>query len=281
MRISLAAFSLDPTAYAEVAQAAEGAGFHTLWLSDHLVTPVAWNSRYPYSESGHPGYGPDAPLVDVLVAAGHIAALTSRLRIGTGVYILPLRRPLPVARAVATVQQLSGGRFAFGIGVGWMREEFHAAGEPFRGRGARADEMLEVMRKLWSGRPVEHSGEHYAFGAVQLSPPCPDVPVVVGGASEPALRRAALAGDGWYGPAWPLERSLAARDRIEEMRAAAGRTGPFEHAIRLEPPFDRDTVRRYEGAGVQDAVITLGALEPQRGLEADTVVALARRLGLG
>lgn len=222
MKVSLQLFGYPPEHYGPVAQAAEAAGFDSLWLAEHLVTPLTYERVYPYSESGDPGFQTDTPLVDSWVTIGHLAALTSRIRLGTGVFVLPLRNPVVVAKAVATAQQLSGGRVLFGIGTGWMREEFDAAGEPWEGRGGRTDEAIEVIRALWSGRPVAHEGRWYRIPLVQMAPTAkPAPPLIVGGASPPALERAARLGDGWYGPSCPLEESAAYRDwlvrRLEQL----------------------------------------------------------------
>ena len=162
-------------------------------------------------------------MLDVWVNAAHLAAHTTTLKIGSGVLVLPLRSPFVTARAVASAQLLSGGRILLGVGTGWLREEFDAVGEDFDGRGRRTDEAIGILRRLWSGEVVEHDGESYSFGPVQFVPAVDPPPVVVGGTSKPALRRAARLGDGWYGPSVPLEQSVAARDAIDE---AARRARP-------------------------------------------------------
>jgi alkanesulfonate monooxygenase SsuD/methylene tetrahydromethanopterin reductase-like flavin-dependent oxidoreductase (luciferase family) len=250
--LSLTLFGLPIDQYAPVAAAAEAAGYDAVWLADHLVTPTARTSAYPYTADGDPGYTPDTPIADVWVNAGSIATATATLRIGTGVYVLPLRPVLVTARAAATVQALSGGRFLFGIGTGWLRDEFDAADAPFEARGHRADEAIDTLRRLWTGRPDR---------GIQVSPAAdPPIPVIVGGAAPPALRRAGLRGDGWYGPACTLGESIAARDRIEAERAAAGRTGAFTYHVRLVGPPEPATVARYLDAGFTDLVVPLAPI---------------------
>jgi probable F420-dependent oxidoreductase len=274
-RISLQVFGLPPESYKSVAQRAEARGFDTLWLSDHLITPLTNASIYPYSESGKAGYSPETPLSDVLITASHIAAVTSRLRIATGVFILPLRNPIATARAVETLQALSGGRFAFGVGTGWLKEEYDAVGEQFARRGARLDEMLELMHSLWTGEAVSHSGEFYSFEEIQLAPRAQAPPIYIGGSSELAFTRAARVGDGWFGPACTLEASLAARARIEEERSKIGRTEPFDYAVRLDAPPSKSSVQRFTDAGLEHVVVALSSVPVQRGTEGDAVDNLA------
>jgi probable F420-dependent oxidoreductase len=274
VRVSVQAFGIEPTAYADVAVRAEEQGFDTLWLADHVVTPLRRETAYPYSANGDPGYGPETPLVDVLVAAGNAAALTTRLRLGTGVLILPLRNPLLAARAIATVQALSRGRLLLGVGAGWLREEFDALGESFERRGARLEEMIGILRTLWTGAPVRHDGSFYRFDPVQLSPPVDAPPVFMGGTTHTALRRAARAADGWYGPACDLDASLEARRRIELLREEQSRQGPFEYAVRLDGRLAPETVERYAEAGFDHVVVPLG----RAGADAGGVDRLAEQL---
>lgn len=261
LRLSLTLFGLPLDDYASIAATAEASGYDAIWLADHLVTPVQWEPTYPYHESGRPtGYGSHTPLADVWVTLGHLSCVTSRMSLGTGVYILPLRNPFVSARAAATVQQLSGGRLLLGVGAGWLPEEYAAVGESFEDRGARMDEIVDIMRKLWTGAPVEHRGEHYRFEAVQMSPPAqPAPPIVMGGITRSALQRAARLGDGWFGPVCTLEASMAARAAIEDQRHALGRGHlPFRYWVRLTEPWNpaaRDALLR---AGFEDAVISLG-----------------------
>jgi probable F420-dependent oxidoreductase len=274
-RISLQAFGLRAEVFAEVARTAERRGFDTLWLSEHLVTPLERDSVYPYSPTGRAGYAEDTPLPDVLVTAGHLAAVTTKLRIGTGVYILPLRHPVHVARSVETVQALAGGRFTFGIGSGWLREEYDAGGAEFRRRGARMDEMLEIMSALWSGEPVAHRGAFYSFAAIQLAPPARRVPIYVGGMTTAALERAARIGDGWFGPACSLDDAVTARRTIEAARERHGREEPFDFAVRLEGPPTREAVERFAEMGFGHVVVSLASVGLDRDAAPDAVERIA------
>jgi probable F420-dependent oxidoreductase len=184
-----------------VAQHAEAAGFESVWFGEHLVLPAELPSTYPYSESGASPLTPDTPLYDPWVMLAGIATATTTLRLGTNVYVLPLRHPLVTARAVITLDRLSGGRVTLGAGIGWLRDEFEAAGIPFSERGSRMDEIIPLLRRLWSEEdPITHEGRHFRFGPVHFRPKAiqrPSIPIELGGTSPAALRRAALMGDGW------------------------------------------------------------------------------------
>jgi alkanesulfonate monooxygenase SsuD/methylene tetrahydromethanopterin reductase-like flavin-dependent oxidoreductase (luciferase family) len=168
------------------------------------------------------------------------------------VYIAPARHPLVIAKAVATAAVLSRGRVSFGAGVGWMREEFAAAGQDFTTRGRRLDEMIEILRALWAGGFVEHHGRDYDFDPISLTlvPPAP-VPIYIGGESEPALRRAAR-NDGWIGNLYTEEQALAEVAQLQSYRDEIGTSGrdDFEVLLTLRDPFDVEALRRVERAGV-------------------------------
>jgi probable F420-dependent oxidoreductase len=185
-----------------------------------------------------------------------MAAVTERLRFATMVYILPLRHPLEVAKATASVAALAGGRLALGVGAGWMREEFDALGVDFDSRGARMDESIDVLRALWRGGMVEHHGRVFDFERLQISPAPPaPIPVWIGGASAPALRRAARVGEGWMGSGNGVAEAAALLARLRDLRAQAGRERlPFEAIVPLTEPADADALRRLEDAGMTGAV---------------------------
>jgi probable F420-dependent oxidoreductase len=181
-----------------------------------------------------------------------MAAVTERVRFMTGIYVLPLRNPFVVAKAVATAAVLSGDRVTLGVGVGWMREEFELLEQPFERRGRRADEMIEVMRKLWTGRVVEHHGEFYDFAPLSMLPaPRARVPIVVGGVSDTALRRAARLGDGWISDIHPLAELRDIATRLRALRQECGRGGePFEIVAACSDAVGIDGYRRLQDAGV-------------------------------
>ncbi|HVA08352.1 MAG TPA: TIGR03619 family F420-dependent LLM class oxidoreductase, partial [Acidimicrobiales bacterium] len=234
MHLGISVFAIPPEWYSELGRRADELGFDSFWVAEHLVTPLEYDSRYPYSDRGVPNYDIDAPLSDPLVALASVAAVTTRIGLGTGVYILPLRSAMITARACTTLQNISHGRFTLGIGTGWMREEFEAAGEDFGDRGARTDDIIVVLRKVWSGRPAEHASRFQTFGPLVLPPaPAAPIPILASGLARPTLRRAARL-DGWYGPPEvPLEVTAAARDTIERERDLIGASGPFTYYARL------------------------------------------------
>jgi probable F420-dependent oxidoreductase len=257
MRVSVRVFGFPLDQYLALAQEADRLGFHAIFVPDHLVAPLAYAAQYPYRETGRPRFLPDTPFADPWVMLGHLAAATTRIRLGIGVFVLPLRNAFAVAKAAATVQVLSGGRLLFGVGIGWMREEFDAVGEQFERRGPRAEEMVAVMRKLWSGEPVEHAGEWLQFPLVQASPPArPTIPLLFGGTSVTGLRRAARLGDGWYGPPSSLEQAIGHRAALTAERAAArSEATAFPIFVRVTGPATVEAALKFREAGFADLVI--------------------------
>jgi probable F420-dependent oxidoreductase len=206
MRVGLHALGIGTGARPEVirpvAVAAEDAGFATLWSGEHVVMVDEPASRYPYSADGTIAVPPDADWLDPLLGLTFAAAVTSRIRLATGVLLLPEHNPVLAAKQAATLDVLSGGRFTLGVGIGWSAEEFAALGIPFARRGQRAAEYVAAMRELWAEDPASFSGEFTRFDGVRVNPKPVRrrrIPVVFGGNSDPALQRAAAIGDGWYG----------------------------------------------------------------------------------
>ncbi len=274
MKFVVATAYSDPAHYCALARAAEDAGFEALAVSDHVVHPEKIVSRYPYTADGTPRFRPDTPWPDPWVAIGAMSAVTERLRFLTNIFVLPLRNPFLVAKAVGTAAVLSGDRVALGIGVGWMEDEFHLLEQEFRGRGARCDEMIEVLRKLWTGEMVEHRGRCYAFERLQMTPaPRGRIPLYVGGTSEAALRRAARLGDGWISELHSLAELRVLVVRLHRLRAEYGRAAePCAVFGAATDAFGLDGYRRLEEAGVTHVltlpwVFYLGnteALDPKR-----------------
>ncbi len=215
----------DPAPATDLVVAAEEAGFESVWTVEHVIWPHEYDSVYPYHPSGKMPGTPEVPIPDPVVWLTWVAAATSRIRLGTGVMILPLRNPLVLAKQLATLDHLSGGRMELGIGAGWLEEEFDAVGVPFEGRGRRVDEMIDAMRALWGGGSASFSGEVFSFRDVALNPKpfAGSIPIVVGGQSQAAIRRTVARGDGFYpGPDSldELERIVAA---LQAECEAAGR----------------------------------------------------------
>ncbi|RJL21691.1 TIGR03619 family F420-dependent LLM class oxidoreductase [Bailinhaonella thermotolerans] len=199
MRFWLGASFVDTGEFLGLARAAERCGIDTLTLSDHVFY-ADYESPYPYSRTGAPRWDGETHWPDVWVTIGAMAAVTSTLRFAPNVYIAPARDLFTVAKAVSTAAALSGDRVTFGVGVGWCKDEFLQTGQDFHTRGRRLDEMIPVLRELWTGETVEHHGTHYDFPPLSIRPvPAGPVPVYVGGDSDAALRRAARLGDGWIG----------------------------------------------------------------------------------
>lgn len=219
-----------PDQWVELTRHAEEVGFDEVSLSDHVVYPEKLSSEYPYSPDGAPMFPPDTPWPDVWVMCGALAAVTERIRFATHVYVLPARNPFVVAKAVGTAAYLSDNRVAFGVGAGWMEEEFDALEQPFARRGARMEEQMEVMRTLWQGGMVEHHGEFYDFDRLEMTPaPSEPVPVLIGGHSEIALRRAARVGDGWIGVLYAKDELRGYVERLRQYRDESGTADrPFE-----------------------------------------------------
>lgn len=192
----------DPQAddYIRVAQKAEELGYHSLWLGDHIVIPEKIEAAYPYSADGAAGFPRRAPFPDPFVLLGGLALATSRILLGTSVIVIPYRNPLAVAKAVTTIDLLSHGRFQFGVGVGWLKEEFDALGEDFARRARQTREYLRVMKATWQTDPASFSGEFLTFSDIHNVPlpvQKPHPPIIFGGESLPALKRVADLGDGW------------------------------------------------------------------------------------
>ena len=249
--------------FVALAHAAEDAGFDQVSLSDHVFYPSDLSSKYPYTPDGTPSFQPETPWPDVWVTIGAMSSVTTRIRFVTHVYVLPARNPFVVAKAVATAAFLSGGRVDLGIGAGWMREEFDAMEQPFDRRGKRMDEMIEVLRALWRGGAVEHHGEFYDFAPLTMSPPPPaPVPILVGGHSDAALRRAARVGDGWMGVYYDLDALEGYLAKLHEELDAAGRAGqPFEITTSVLALPTRDVVERLESLGVTTLLTSAWLME--------------------
>ena len=230
-------------------------GWSTLSVSDHLINPVTTRSTYPYTKDGTRRWEMGTPWPDPWITIGHLSAVTERLRFLTTVYILPARTPVHVAKQVGTAAVLSGNRVGLGIGMGWMEEEFDAMGVPFAQRGKRADEMLEVLRKLWTGEVVEHHGEFFDVPPLEMLPaPTEPIPVYVGGVSEAALRRAARH-DGWVSDLHTIDELAAIRQQLDGYRAEYGRAHlPFAVFGSAKDAWDLDGYRRLAAAGVTHLV---------------------------
>jgi probable F420-dependent oxidoreductase len=275
MKFGMSLSGLGARHYPEVSEMAEANGFDSVWIPEHLIFPAEMPPKYLYTPDGYPPMRSDTPAFDPWVVLGGVATRTSTIRLATGVFILPLRHPIMVARSVVTLDRLSGGRVVLGMGVGWMPDEFEIVGEDFRTRGARADEMIELMRLLWSEDTIEFHGKYYDIPPVKFAPKPvkkqKGIPIVVGGTSAGALRRAGRLGDGWMhhaqihvslykGEANPgttdddfaeLEQHLAVINRHRE--EAGRRDEPFEFVVGMGSTPDK--IRRVEELGATTCMV--------------------------
>jgi probable F420-dependent oxidoreductase len=240
----------------ELARTAEECGYDSIALPDSLFFAEQVSAKYPYTADGSRFWDADTPWVDPFVAAAAMGAVTSRIRFYTQVLKLNPRNPVLLARQVGSVAVLTGNRFGLGIGLGWSPEESRWCGGHFDHRGARADEAVEIIRRILGGGMVEHHGEFYEFGKLTMSPaPSEPVPVYVGGHTEPALRRAARTGDGWTSAMIRFDELRGVLDRLAVLRAEYGRTGPFEIQAVCVDRFGLDGYRAQAEAGVTDAIV--------------------------
>ena len=191
---------VEPGEAGALAVAAEAAGFESIWTVDHVVVPAGYRSEYPYDPSGKLPSGEATVFPDPLIWLSYVAARTSTLRLGTGILIVPQRNPLVLAKELATLDHLSGGRMILGAGIGWLEEEFTALGIPFAGRGSRTEEAIAAMRALWSQEQASYAGTTTAFRDCFLRPQPRGgtIPVHIGGHSEAAAQRAGRMGDGFF-----------------------------------------------------------------------------------
>jgi len=190
----------SPANIVVTAQFAEALGFDSVWVTDHVALPERVDSRYPYRSHGRWDYRSDTNWIDPLLALQWAAAAAPQLKIGTSILVVPLRHPLLLAKQIASIDALTGGRFVLGAGAGWMKEEFELMGQSFENRGRRLLEMVAVMRRCWSGDVVDFTGEFYRVSGFRMypTPVRRDIPVIWGGHSDAAIRRCARTGDGWH-----------------------------------------------------------------------------------
>ena len=209
----------------DVCKRAEDAGFESLWGGEHVILPSTIDSKYPYTDDGKIPAEPDTPIPDPLIWLAFAAAAAPTLRLGTCILIVPQRNPLVLAKELATLDRLSGGRLELGLGVGWLREEFDALGVPWERRGARNDEYIDAMRALWSGPHVEFHGDFVDFDPVTCSPrPVQErIPILVGGESEAAISRAVRIADGYFPGEGDADELKALISRLRTAAQEAGR----------------------------------------------------------
>ncbi|GAA2343010.1 TIGR03619 family F420-dependent LLM class oxidoreductase [Saccharopolyspora halophila] len=252
--MSVAMSPLDQLA--ELAKTAEECGFHSIALPDSLFYSEQVSAEYPYTPDGSRMWDAETPWVDPLVAAASMGAVTSQIRFYTSVMKLGPRNPVLLARQLASVCTLTGDRFGLGVGLGWAPEEFEWCGAPYAKRGARVDEMIEIIRRILDGGMTEYHGRFFDFDRLQISPaPGARMPIYIGGHTEPALKRAARVGDGWASAMMKLSELRETMDRLGELRAAYDRADePFEIQAVCIDRFGLDGFREQAEAGITDAI---------------------------
>jgi probable F420-dependent oxidoreductase len=237
-----------------LARSAEQVGIESLWTVEHVVVPKGYRSPYPYSQDGKMPGPEESPIPDPLVWLSYAAAVTTKIKLATGILILPQRHPVYVAKEVATLDQLSGGRAILGVGNGWLRVEFDVLGVPFAERGTRTAESIQALRSLWSDGPSEFAGDHYRWPSIESNPKPrqrPAVPIVIGGHTPGAAKRAARLGDGFF---------PAQADNLVELltilRDECGKIGrdPSEIEITTGSLLTLDEVKRLRDLGVSRVV---------------------------
>lgn len=269
----------EPEAAVALARAAEDLGYESLWTVEHVVVPAGYETPYPYSKTGKMPGGDQVAITDPLVWLSFVAAHTTRITLATGILILPQRNPVVLAKECATLDRLSGGRLVLGVGVGWLREEFVALGIPFEDRAARTDEWIAALRTLWREEEPTFHGRFASFERA-ISSPKParpqGIPIVVGGHSDAAARRAGRLGDGFFPARANLEET---RRFIGLVRASATEHGRDPDSIEITAggARDLDAAKRFADAGVSRLVVPPLAfdaegLRRQLGEYADAVV---------
>ncbi len=228
MKVGLAfasSIGIDGTTALDICRRAESAGFESVWGGEHVVLPDKIMSKYPYTEDGKIPAEPDTPIPDPLIWLAFAAAAAPTLRLGTCILIVPQRNPLILAKELATLDAISGGRVELGLGVGWLEEEFDALGVPWARRGARNDEYIEAMRALWAGPHAEYHGEFVDFEPATCSPRPVNgnIPVIVGGDTDAAINRAVRLADGYFPGEGDFERLGALLGRLRAAAEAADR----------------------------------------------------------
>ncbi|HUA32353.1 MAG TPA: TIGR03619 family F420-dependent LLM class oxidoreductase [Candidatus Binataceae bacterium] len=264
MKIGLFAMGIGvgarPLTVRRIAETAERTGFSTLWVGEHVVLFDHVDSKYPYSESGDFGVPGGSDWLDPFITLTYAGAITNRIRLATGICLLPEHNPIVLAKEIATLDKLCGGRFIFGVGIGWSAEEFAALGIPFERRAHRTVEYLKVMRKLWSEDVTTFHGEFVNLERARSYPKPAQggrLQVWFGGESAPAMRRVAEHGTGWH--AFNLDPDEA-REKIQKLHSLMREKGRDSKEVEIAvSPFRKrvtiDDLKRYRDAGVDEIVI--------------------------
>lgn len=257
-----------PQMIGEFAQSAESIGLDSLWMGEHVILFDKTESPYPGSASGKLPVPEGGGMLDTVATFGYLAACTKTLRFGTGITLLPQRNPIYTAKEFTTLDWLTQGRIDFGIGVGWCKEEVIACGYNFHDRGKRCDEMLQMMKQLWTEPVTEFHGEYYDLAPCRMDPKPvqkPHIPIIVGGHSSAGFRRAAKYGNGWYGFQMNLEATAQVILKLDAALAKEARNRD-DFQLVITPPYQvtADMVKGYEDLGVDQLIIHLGSQKAER-----------------
>jgi probable F420-dependent oxidoreductase len=252
---------IDHASAMEVCRTAEAVGFESLWGGEHVILPSRIDSKYPYTPDGKIPAQPDTPIPDPLIWLAFAAAAAPTMRLGTCILIVPQRNPLVLAKELATLDQLSGGRVELGLGVGWLKEEFDALGVPWERRGARNDEYIAAMRALWAGPHAQFHGEFVDFEPVTCSPrPVQaSIPILVGGDTDAAINRAVRLADGYFPGEGKVDRLEAL---ITRLRQAAEDAGRDPQSIEINAMFGAQMADPVAGAEQLAAIGVSRAMVP-------------------
>ncbi len=236
----------------KLAVTADSCGWEAMSFSDHVVNPETLSTPYPYTDDGSRRWEPFTDWPDPWVTIGALAALTTRLKFTNNLFVLPMRNPFAVAKAIGTAAILSDNRIVPAIGVGWSKDEFALLGEDFHTRGKRCDEMLDILRLLWTGEMVEYRGEHYQFDRLEMNPaPSSYIPIWIGGISDAAMKRAARLGDGWVSDLQSSADIAGSVAKIQAYRESFGRSErPFSVMATPNDAWSIDGYKALEDAGV-------------------------------
>ena len=252
----------DPDVIKQIATSSEACGYHSLWAPEHIVLIEKYSSTYPYTQNGRmPFTTLEIDILDPFLALTYAAAVTSKIRLGTGICLVPERQPLTLAKEVASLDKLSGGRFDFGVGIGWLKEEFEALEVSWPKRAERTRDYLDAMKKVWTQAESTHHGEFVRFEPVRSFPKPvqkPYPPIIFGGESEPALRRVGEVGDGWWGVNVTPETAKTHMANIKRYADAAGRDASKLHysvSPGIGVPVTLDEVKRFADIGVDQVII--------------------------
>lgn len=257
VRFTYADAMTDPAFYVPLAQAAENAGYHSFAVADSICYPEVSDSTYPYTPDGSREFLENKPFVETFILTMAMAAATERIRFTPFVLKLPIRPPVLVAKQASSLAYMSGGRLSLGVGLSPWPEDFEVMGVPFARRGKRMNEAMEIIKGLTTGEYFEYHGEIYDVPSIKINPvPVQPIPLLVGGHSDAALRRAVRLGDGWMHAGGPPEEFDALLARLQEIRKEEGKENdPFEiHAISGDA-FTVDGVKRLEDKGVTDVIV--------------------------